>query len=153
MNTSYRWLPVALIAASGFLAGCAGGPGLGGRPLSTGGATGGLVPALNVVTACGGCDVPADVPALVKEGYAQAAADAGAKISTTDTATLTIKELSYRSTGARAMAGAFAGKDEIKAQVVARNKKFEVEDYYRNAWQGIGALARKIGSMAFEGMK
>jgi len=33
--------------------------------------------------------------------------------------------------------GAFAGKDEIRAEVIYQEKKFIVEDYYRNAWLGI----------------
>lgn len=48
------------------------------------------------------------------------------------------------------MVGIFAGKDAIKATVAAEDKTFVVEDYYRNAWLGIEALARKIGEMTFE---
>lgn len=149
MKASIRVVPITLAATLALLAGCASQP----NSSPTGGAAPVAVksvPKLRIVQACGGCDVPEDVPGLIEEGYAKAAAEAGTKVSPTETATLTIKELSYRSAGARIAVGAFAGKDEIKADVAYKDKKFSVEDYYRNAWQGISSLARKIGAMAHE---
>jgi hypothetical protein len=108
------------------------------------------VPTLKIELACGACQVRPNVPALIQEGYNTAAANAGAKISPSSEAVLTIKEYSERGDAARFWAGAFAGKDEIKATVVAKGKQFALEDYYRNAWQGIESLARKIGTAAFE---
>lgn len=108
------------------------------------------VPTLKVEMACGNCQVRPNVPALIQEGYNTAAANAGAKVVPSSEAILTIKEYSERGDAARFLAGAFAGKDEIKATVASNNKQFAVEDYYRNAWQGIESLARKIGSAAFE---
>ncbi len=151
MKASFRIVPLTLVATLALLVGCASQPG---APAASSGSTPPtatkMVPKLRIVLACGGCDVPEDVPGLIEEGYAKAAAEAGTKVSPTETATLTIKELSYRSAGARIAVGAFAGKDEIKADVAYKDKKFSVEDYYRNAWQGISSLARKIGGMAHD---
>jgi hypothetical protein len=108
------------------------------------------VPTLKVELACGNCQVRANVPALIQEGYNTAAASAGAKVVPSSEAVLTIKEYSERGDAARFLVGAFAGKDEIKATVVAKDKQFSLEDYYRNAWQGIESLAQKIGATTFE---
>lgn len=153
MNMSPRLASSLAVAMLALLAGCASQPGA--TSSSTGSAAAAVksVPTLKIVAACNGCDVPDDVPGLIQEGYAKAAADAGVQVSSTETATLTINDLSYRSAGARIAVGAFAGKDEIKAEVVHKDKKFAIEDYYRNAWQGISSLARKIGGMAYEGLR
>ena len=95
----------------------------------------------------------ANVPSLVVEGYNQAAAKFGAKVSASKVATLTIKEYTARNDVARFMAGVFAGKDEIKAVITYQDKTFAVEDYYRNAWLGIDALAMNIGEMAYVKLK
>lgn len=108
------------------------------------------VPTLKVELACGGCQVRSNVPALIQEGYNTAAASAGAKVVSSSEAILTIKEYSERGDAARFLVGAFAGKDEIKATVVAHDKQFALEDYYRNAWQGIESLARKICAATFD---
>lgn len=111
------------------------------------------VPALKVVTDCGPCQVRPTVPGLIAQGYASAAAESNAKVLPDRIATVSIKEYTARDDGARVLAGAFAGKDEIKAEVSFEGRQFMVEDYYRNAWLGIEALAKKIGAMVFEQMK
>ncbi len=108
------------------------------------------VPSLKVVTDCGACQVRSTVPKLIVQGYASAAANSGAKVAPGQEATVSIQEYAARDDGARFLVGAFAGKDEIKAVVTFQGKQFMVEDYYRNAWLGIEALATKIGEMVFE---
>jgi hypothetical protein len=137
---------LSLVAAFAMLAGCATSP----QPSPTGGkAPLAPVPSLKVAVDCGPCQVRPNVPALIAEGYREAAAKAGVQISTTSEATVTIKEYSDRNDAARFLAGAFAGKDEIRTVVTHNEKKFAVEDYYRNAWLGIESLAKKIGEMVF----
>lgn len=111
------------------------------------------VPYLKVTTDCGTCQVRPNIQTLIQEGYKEAAAKSGAQISSTSEASVTIKEYSDRDDAARFLAGAFAGKDEIRAEVTYQGKKFEVTDYYRNAWLGIDSLAKKIGEMVFAQMK
>lgn len=112
-----------------------------------------VVPTLKVAIDCGACEVKSNIPSLIIEGYKGAATKAGANVSATSEATLTIKEYATRGDAARFLAGAFAGKDEIKAVVVYQGKMFTVEDYYRNAWLGIDPLAGNIGAMTFDKLK
>ena len=93
------------------------------------------------------------IPALIVEGYTEAARAAGRKVSATAEATLTIKEYTSRNDAARFFAGAFAGKDEIKVVIAYQGKTYAVEDYYRNAWLGIDTLAKKIGEMSYAELK
>lgn len=111
------------------------------------------VPGLKVVLDCGACQVRDNVPSLIVAGYKESASESGAQVAATSDATVTIKEYADRSDGARFFAGAFAGKDQIRADVTYNEKKFTVTDYYRNAWLGIEALAKKIGGMIFEKIK
>lgn len=111
------------------------------------------VPALKVTVDCGACVVKPTIPSLIVEGYNEAAAKAGRKVSATAVANLTIKEYTARADAARLLAGAFAGKDEIKAVIAYQGKTFAVEDYYRNAWLGIDTLAKKIGEMTYAELK
>jgi len=110
------------------------------------------VPALKVVD-CKGCSIPGQVHDLIIEGYSEAAAAAGMKISNRSQATLTIASYRQRPPAKRAMMGVFAGKDEIRAVVTHEDKRFEVGDYYANALQGMNALSKRIGAMAFEKMR
>jgi len=133
-----------------FLCGCAAtGPGI--QTGASGQAT--VVPGLKVAADCGACVVAPHIPALIVQGYRKAAAEGGARVANEDTAALTIKEYSARDGVARMLAGAFAGKDEIKAVVSYRGRQFSVEEYYRNAWMGIDSVADQIGAMAFEQLK
>ena len=111
------------------------------------------VPTLKVAVDCGACQVKPSIPALIVESYNAAAAKDGRKVSAAKEASLTIKEYTARGDAARFLAGAFAGKDEIKAAITYQDKTFSIEDYYRNAWLGIDALARNIGEMAYGGLK
>lgn len=106
-------------------------------------------PNLKIVIDCGTCRVRENVSALIVEGYREAAGKSGVSISSTSEATVTIQEYSDRNDAARVLAGAFAGKDEIRTVVTYQDRKFGVEDYYRNAWLGIESLAKKIGGMVF----
>jgi hypothetical protein len=108
------------------------------------------VPRIRVIADCGTCVVKPGVPELIVEGYQAAAAGSGAKLMPGQEALVVIKEYAARDDTARFLAGAFAGKDEIKAAVAFQGKTFMVEDYYRNAWLGIDHLAKKIGEMVFE---
>jgi hypothetical protein len=122
-------------------------------PTTSPGAPAREVPALNVRFDCGACQPRADSGKLIAEGYNEAATQAGAKVNPAMEATLIVKEYTARDDAARFLVGAFAGKDEIKASVSYGTQHFEVEDYYRNAWLGIDALARKIGELAFQSLK
>ncbi len=146
MNIKSYLTHLVLLTNVALLAGCATGP----QPSPTSGqAPTAQVPNLKVAVDCGTCQVRASVPALIMEGYKEAAAKSGVQISTASEATVTIKEYADRNDAARFLAGAFAGKDEIRTVVTHNGKRFEVEDYYRNAWLGIESLAKKIGEMVF----
>ncbi len=111
------------------------------------------VPRLKVSMDCGDCQVRPNAPDLIVRGYTEAATKSGAKIDNAQEAAVSVKEYIARNDTARLLAGAFAGKDEIKAEVIFRDKSFAVEDYYRNAWLGISELSQKIGEMIFEKIK
>lgn len=108
------------------------------------------VPRLAIVLSCGDCKVAPTVPDLISDAYMAAATQAGMAISDKEEAVLSIMSYSQRPPGARAMFGAFAGKDEIKAVVKYGEKTFEVEDYFRNGWQGMNALSKNIGEMTLD---
>ena len=111
------------------------------------------VPALKVKAACGACELRPDLEALIVAGYNEAAAAEGVKIASGKQAEMTIKEYRERNNTVRFMVGALAGKDIIKAEVNYAGTRFEVEDYYANAWLGMGTLAGKIGELAYAEMK
>lgn len=111
------------------------------------------MPKLVVKTDCGTCEVSESVQGYITDAYARLATEDGAQISSTEVATLTIRSYTARSGFARMTAGAFAGKDEIKAVIDFQGKTHEVEDYYRNAWQGIGQVAENIGELAYGKLK
>ncbi len=145
-------LVVASVAI--FVSGCAGttqtttGAGTGAQPI----VSKAEMPALKVTVDCV-CMVKPGIPGLIVEGYNEAAAKAGRKVSTTSQASVTIKDYTARDDVARFLAGAFAGKDEIKVVIAYDGKTYAVEDYYRNAWMGIDTLARKIGEMSYAELK
>jgi hypothetical protein len=153
MKSSASVLSLAAIIAA--LAGCAAQPTSSDTPAPAAAAKPGAkeIPALRVTTDCGACQVRSTVPGLIVVGYNNAAAQAGLKVSSTTEASVVIKEYAARDDTSRFIAGAFAGKDEIKAVVSYQGREFMVEDYYRNAWMGIQDLARKIGEMIVEKMK
>lgn len=111
------------------------------------------VPTLVVSADCGSCSVKPSIPGLIVQGYSEAARKAGRSVSVTEEARLVIKAYTARSDSDRMMLGALAGKDEIKAEVSYRGKTFAVEDYYRNAWQGIDSVARNIGELSYAELK
>ena len=111
-----------------------------------------IVPSLQVKVDCGACKVKSNITSLIVEGYNKAAIDAGAKVSKKVNAIMIINEYVSRGDTERLLVGAFAGKDEIKASITYKGKKYLVEDYYRNAWLGIDTLAKKIGELTFEEM-
>lgn len=111
------------------------------------------MPTLKVTVDCGTCTVKPTILGLIVEGYNEAATKAGRKVSATSQASVTIKEYAARGDAARFLAGAFAGKDEIKVVIAYEGKTYAVEDYYRNAWLGIDTLAKKIGEMSYAELK
>jgi hypothetical protein len=143
-----RRLPALSLVLAAALAGCAT-PARDRAP----GAPARELPALDVRFDCGACQPRPDSGKLIAEGYNEAAAQAGAKVNPAMQATLTVKEYTARSDGARILVGVFAGRDEIKASVSYGTQQFQVGDYYANAWLGIDALARKIGELAFQNLK
>jgi hypothetical protein len=144
-----------IASAAVMIAGCAstttGGTSPSGTPTTTTAVI--EVPSLKVAVDCGTCEVKPTIPGLIVEGYNEAAAKAGHKVSATKEANLVIKEYTARNDAARFLAGAFAGKDEIKAVISYQGKTYAVEDYYRNAWLGIDVLAKKIGEMTLAEIK
>jgi hypothetical protein len=100
--------------------------------------------------ACGICEAPDTVPNLIAQGYAKAAAKSGKTVSSAAEATVAITVFTRRPPDARIKFGAFAGKDELKALVTYKNKRFEVEDSYSNALMGMNSLALRIGEMVFK---
>lgn len=135
------------LAASIFLTGCA----TQSTP-QTKQATLTSVPQLKVTIDCGGCAVRPDVPPRLSYTYDEAAAQAGVKVSSTEQATAVIRSYSERNDVARFMAGAFAGKDELKVEVKSGGKVFIVEDYFRNAFQGMDDLVKYVGVKIFMAM-
>jgi len=111
------------------------------------------LPTLKVSVDCGACEVDPAVPAKIVESYSATAAKAGRKVTAAKEAKLVIKDYSARNGAARFFAGAMAGKDEIKAVITYQGKTYSVEEYYRNAWMGITAVAEKIGEMSFNELK
>lgn len=111
------------------------------------------VPTLAVSADCGSCSVKPSIPGLIVQGYNEAARKAGRSVSATEEARLVIKSYTARSDSDRMLLGAMAGKDEIKAEVSYRGRTFAVEDYYRNAWQGIDSVARNIGELSYAELK
>lgn len=142
-----RHLSLSLLLPLAFVAGCATNtPAPASKPVAQ-------VPTLTVKLDCGSCKVNPKVPSLLVDGYNAAASQAGAVVVADKQATVTIKSYAARNDAARFWGGALAGKDEIQAEVAYQDQKFAVEDYYRNAWQGIEPLAKKIGEMTFEKLK
>jgi len=147
-----KYLGLLLAAGAVILSGCAttAQPGSMQQPAAAAVAE---VPILKVALDCGPCVVKPAIPSLIAGGYNEAVAKAGRKVSKEKEARLIVKEYVAREDGARFLAGAFAGKDEIKAVIVYQGKTYPVEDYYRNAWLGIDTLAKKIGEMAYAELK
>ena len=147
-----NYLSLFLVAGAAIVSGCATttqtGPGP--QPIAASKAE---LPALKVTVDCGPCVVKPTIPSLIVAGYNEAAAKAGRKVTTGKEANLTVKAYIAREDAARFLAGAFAGKDEIKAVIAYQGKTYSVEDYYRNAWLGIDTLAKKIGEMAYAELK
>lgn len=159
MTTSRLAAPALAMALLATLAGCASHPttpgqaqaqAQAGTPLAAARAPLTQAPALKVLLDCGDCQVGATVHRYILEGYQAAAAKAGLKIDPAQQATLTIKSFRERDPGVRLMTGIFSGKDEIRAEVSWQGRTAVVEEYYRNAWLGIGSVAENIGQMAFE---
>jgi hypothetical protein len=147
-------LGLFLAACAVILSGCAttAQPGSAPQP-ATAAASVAELPTLKVTLDCGPCVVKPTIPSLIAGGYNEAAAKAGRKVTKEKEASLTVKAYVAREDAARFMAGAFAGKDEIKAVIAYQGKTYSVEDYYRNAWLGIDTLAKKIGEMAYAELK
>ncbi|SFU37652.1 hypothetical protein SAMN05216350_101614 [Polaromonas sp. YR568] len=152
-------LSLLLVAGAAIVSGCAtttttapSGPAPQSAAASTAAAAAEL-PTLKVSLDCGPCVVKPSIPSLIASGYNEAAAKAGRKVTAAKEASLTVKSYVAREDAARFLAGAFAGKDEIKAIVTYQGKTYSVEDYYRNAWLGIDTLAKKIGEMTYAELK
>jgi hypothetical protein len=145
-------LVLLLVASAVIISGCATKAQTGAGPQSTAAPMAEL-PTLKVTLDCGPCVVKPTIPSLIVGGYNEAAAKAGRKVTTAKEASLTVKGYLSREDAARFLAGAFAGKDEIKAVIAYQGKTYAVEDYYRNAWLGIDTLAKKIGEMTYTELK
>ncbi len=146
-----KYFAIIVLFATFILSGCAGTPHL--ATASNAAPNLRELPMLKVTVECGSCEVKPTIPALIVNSYNAAASKAGRRVSVTDAASLSIKEYSARGDAARFLAGAFAGKDEIKAVIVYQGKNYVVEDYYRNAWLGIETLAENIGGLAYMELK
>lgn len=145
-------LGLFLIAGAAVISGCATTTQTGSAPQASAAPMAEL-PALKVTLDCGPCVVKPQIPSLIVAGYNEAAAKAGRKVTTQKEASLTVKSYTAREDASRFLAGAFAGKDEIKAVIAYQGRTYSVEDYYRNAWLGIDTLAKKIGEMSYAELK
>lgn len=142
--------PVLLLAIA--LAGCTTAPQQ--QPTSASAKLQAEVPTLKVTVDCGGCTVRSDIPLRIVANYNIAASKAGVKVSPDKVAYAAIKSYSERNDGARFLAGAFAGKDEIKLSLTTPdNRHLEVEDYFRNAFQGMDDLLESIGTRVLLAMR
>ena len=113
------------------------------------------VPSISVVIDCGKCQVQPTVPALIRTGYAAAAAKAGVAIAGDTPITVTIKDYTERGLALRTVslvAGplAFALKDEIKAVAVVDGKPLPLEYNSRSPLRGIETVAQRLGEASFE---
>jgi basic membrane lipoprotein Med (substrate-binding protein (PBP1-ABC) superfamily) len=146
-------LSLLLVASAAVISGCATTTAPTGSAPQPATASTAELPTLKVTLDCGPCVVKPSIPFLIASGYNEAAAKAGRKVTAAKEASLTVKSYVAREDAARFLAGAFAGKDEIKAVVTYQGKTYSVEDYYRNAWLGIETLAKKIGEMSYAELK
>jgi hypothetical protein len=112
-------------------------------------------PRLEVVIDCGACEVKDSVVGVIREGYANAAARAGAPQLSGGTATLTVKTYSQRGFGTRFLIGPlgilFA--DAIRAELVFEGRTVQVAESARVPFQGIEAVARRLGEKALESLR
>lgn len=147
-----RRLAAPALLLSLALAGCSTAPQQ--QPTSTSAKLAGEVPTLKVAVDCGGCTVRADIPLRIVANYNIAASKAGVKVSPDKVANAAITSYSERNDGARFFAGAFAGKDEIKLSLTTPdNRQLVVEDYFRNAFQGMDDLLESIGAKVLLAMR
>ena len=108
------------------------------------------LPKLLVVWDCGKC-VPNDkVPPLIEKEYADYASAHGYTVSQSETASMVISQYHQRPPAARAMLGAFAGRDTLTTNVVFRDDKFVATDYNANAWFGMNDLCRSVAQKSAE---
>lgn len=107
------------------------------------------VPSLKITLDCGSCQVRPEVQPLMQQAYAAAAARDGISVSPDAEALVAIKQYTARDTTARVLAGALAGKDEMLVEVKYQGKTYTVTDYFRNAWQGIESLSKKMGELIY----
>jgi hypothetical protein len=108
------------------------------------------LPKLVVAWDCGKC-VPNDkVPPLIEKEYADYALAHGYSVSESETANMIISQYHQRPPAARAMLGAFAGKDTLSTNVAFRDDKFVATDYNANAWFGMNDLCRSVARKSAE---
>lgn len=110
------------------------------------------LPKLTVSWDCGVCEHNEKVPPLIEKEYADYAAAHGYAVSESETADMVIDEYHQRPPAARAMLGAFAGKDRLTTHVTFRGNKFVAKDYNANAWFGMNDLCRSIAQKSAEKM-
>jgi hypothetical protein len=108
------------------------------------------LPKLAVSWDCGACEHNEKVPPLIEKEYADYAAAHGYTVSESETADMVIAEYHQRPPAARAMLGAFAGKDKLTTRVTFRGNKFVAKDYNANAWFGMNDLCRSVAQKSAE---
>jgi hypothetical protein len=108
------------------------------------------LPKLLVIWDCGKC-VPNDkVPPLIEKEYADYASAHGYTVSQSETANMVISKYHQRPPAARAMLGAFSGRDTLTTNVAFRDDKFVATDYNANAWFGMNDLCRSVAQKSAE---
>lgn len=110
------------------------------------------MPRLEVRIDCGGCEVRAEVPRLIRDGYVSALARAGARETDGRMAVLTIRAYTERGFGTRFLAGPLGVffRDAVDAELVVDGRTARVSESTRVPFQGIDAVARRIGEQALD---
>lgn len=108
------------------------------------------LPKLTVSWDCGSCAHNEKVPPLIEKEYADYAAANGYAVSESEVAEVVIAEYHQRPPAARAMLGAFAGKDRLTVSVTFRGDRFVAKDYNANAWFGMNDLCRSVAKKSAE---
>jgi len=108
------------------------------------------LPKLLITWNCGACEQNEKVPPLIEKEYSDYATAHGYRVSESEAAGVEIAKYHQRPPAARAMLGAFAGKDTLGVQVTFRGDKFVASDYNANAWFGMNDLCRSVAQKSAE---
>lgn len=104
-----------------------------------------IVPRLNIVWNCGGCDRNDKVIPLIQAAYREAASGKGLTVSDAETAEVWIVDFRQRNPGVRSTLGILSGKDRLGLKVRFRREVFEVRDSSSGTLFGMNHLCNTVG--------